>query len=191
MRTVQKEYYTFIELSEEIKIEVIETAQSENMFEYEYDFYYDDVKPEFIKELTENGFPNATIKYSGFYSQGDGLCFDSDIDLAFFCETIQDIRIAKLIENGLIEPFSIEKNSYSNHYSHKKTRAVTAYLTGKPNIDKVLDYICIQIDNNRLAFCDKFYKNLEENYDYVNTVESITSHLIEGEYEFEIDGTIV
>jgi hypothetical protein len=191
MRTVEQTYYNFNELSNEVQLEVIDKAQSEGKFLHTYDFWVDDLIENFKNELTENGFPNATIRYSGFSSQGDGLCFDSDIDLAFFCENIQNKRIYKLVENGIIDNFFIEKNSYGYHYSHKKTRVVTAYLTGKPNIDKVLDSICIQIDNNRLAFCDKFYKNLEENYDYCNSVEFIRNELIETETEFEIDGTIV
>ena len=191
MRTVEQTYYNFNELSNEVQNKVIEKAQSDFKFIDTYEFWAEDSIENFIQELTENGFHNAKIYYSGFSSQGNGLCFDSDIDLAFFCETIQEKRIAKLIENDEIVKFIIEKNSYSNHYSDEKTRYVSYWQTDYTNIDKVLESLCKKIENSRLEFCYKFYKDLESDYDYCNSDEFIRSEFIEREYEFEIDGTIV
>ena len=62
---------------------------------------------DYVKISKEDlGFENAEIYYTGFWSQGDGLCFDADINLQKLVQTINEKRVFMLIDFGLIETSS-------------------------------------------------------------------------------------
>lgn len=186
MKTQTINTFTFNELSEKVQIKVLDK------FRYDFNNYSfeDYLNEDFNLELSINGFYDSNIYYSGFYSQGNGLCFDAKININFFCETENEKRILKLIENGYIENFTIEKNNFSYHYSHEKTRYTDFWSTEKNNIDKVLNELCKKIENKRLELCCKFYSILEKDNDSFYSDENIKQIIIENEYEFFEDGNI-
>jgi len=66
--TVEYDVYTFDELSEEAKEKALETWNANND--------YMEIIDTFVELLESLNLPNAKIYYSGFWSQGDGLCFE-------------------------------------------------------------------------------------------------------------------
>lgn len=195
MRTVAQNIYSFIELSESAKEKAIQNQRN-----YEQENYSpDELLKEFSEELSNNGFLKSKIYYSGFCSQGDGLSFDSEIDLKFFVVKHKD-RLPLLFKrvdrlDDYIEA-AIYKNSYANHYSHRKTRytEVTTQVNTDPRVDKLLNREVITLDElvdfDRLAFCDKFYRELEIDYDRAMDDDSIIETLKANDYEFLRDGEI-
>ena len=69
MKTIEIKVYEFDELSKEAKEKAINDYREENEVDLSYKI------DEFAKRLMELGYENVEIKYSGFYSQGDGLSF--------------------------------------------------------------------------------------------------------------------
>jgi len=69
MKTVEIKLFEFAELSPEAQQKVLEKFAYINV---EDNSWHTDSVQEFLKELEEVGFTNASIWYSGFYSQVNG-----------------------------------------------------------------------------------------------------------------------
>ena len=108
---------------------------------FKYNSWHNFILEDFQQELIKLGFDNPKIQYSGFWSQGDGLSFDADINVEKFAETVNEKRITKLIDSGYLDNFTIQKTSFANHYSHEKTRFVDYSSIEKTNIDR--DYFAM------------------------------------------------
>ena len=186
MRTIRTKIYKFEELSKESQANAIDKMREINT---EYDDWYECIFEGFQETLTEAGFLDATIQFSGFWSQGDGLCFDAKIDASKFATTIDEKRVVNLIDNSYISEFTIEKTSYANHYSHEKTRFVDYDATDYNNINKVLENLCEKIEVKRLELCKDFYNTLQKDYYYLQSDEVVKETILCNEYEFLKDGT--
>lgn len=184
MKTQTINTFSFNELSEKVQTKVLDKLR----YNFEVDIEY--LIEDFNIELSINGFYDSKIYCSGFYSQGDGLCFDAKINMSFFCETENEKRILKLIENGFIENLAIQKTSFANHYSHEKTRYTDFWDTGKNNIDKVLKELSEKVENKRLELCSKFYRILEKENDFFYSDENIKEIIMMNNYEFLENGNI-
>ena len=186
MRTVRTKIYKFEELSKEAQSEAIENFRNINTSD---DFWFDPILEGFKETLTEAGFLDATIQFSGFWSQGDGLCFDAKIDASKFATTINEKRVSKLIDFGFIDEFTIEKTSFANHYSHEKTRYIDYSICNGNNLNNELEKLCNKIELKRLNLCREFYSILEKEYYSLESDECVKETIIANEYEFLKDGT--
>ena len=187
MRTIEIKAYNFDELSEDAQNKAIEYFSDINVNEEWWKYELE----EFVSELDKIGFEDAEIHFSGFYSQGDGLCFDAKINLDKFVLDANEQRICNLINNGNLEPLFIAKNSYSNHYSYEKTRYVDYYSICHNNINLLLDKICISIEDFRLTICKDFYRRLKQQYEYLCSPEAIKETIICNDYEFTESGELI
>jgi len=194
---VEQKIYRFNELSEAAKQKAIEAHRNFGSEDYNSDFLID----EFELRLNENGFLNSKIYYSGFWSQGDGLSFDANINLIFFINKHKDQLplLHKILHSERDLYYYIDagicKNFYSYHYSHKKTRySEVSFNHLDSRIEKVLEKEVIELTNiiesDRLDFCDKFYEILKDDYESRLEDSNIIDSLITGEYEFTKDGEI-
>lgn len=186
MRTIRTKIYKFEELSKEAQENAIYKMRDINT---DCDDWYDCIFEGFQETLTEAGFYDATIQFSGFWSQGDGLSFDAKIDASKFSETTNEKRVVNLIDNNYISEFIIEKTSFANHYCHEKTRFVDYDATDYNNINKVLENLCEKIEAKRLELCRNFYKTLEKDYYYLQSDEAVKETILCNDYEFLKDGT--
>ncbi len=187
MRTIRTKIYKFEELSEDAQQTAIDKMREINV---NYDSWHDGILEGCKEKLDEVGFLNSEIWYTGFHSQGDGLCFDAKIDVSKFATTPNEKRVVKLIDAGLIENPSILKTSFANHYSHENTRFVDYDTTDKKNIDEALKDICYTIELNRIALCKDFYNTLYKDYEYLQSDEVVKETILANEYEFTKDGNI-
>src|SRR5438067_1539547 len=78
MRTVTQEVYTFRELPADVQAAVV---KRERHIKVEDDWWYRPRVEEWQAQLADAGYKNARIFFSGFSCQGDGACFEADIDL--------------------------------------------------------------------------------------------------------------
>ena len=186
MRTVRTKIYKFEELSKEAQSEAIENFRNINTFD---DNWHDPIIEGFTEQLSEAGFLDATIQFSGFWSQGDGLCFDAKIDASKFATTINEKRVCDLIYAGLIDEFTIEKTSFANHYSHEKTRYIDYSTCNGDNLNEEIEKLCNKIELKRLDLCREFYSILEKEYYFLESDECVKETIIANEYEFLKDGT--
>jgi hypothetical protein len=77
MRIKEITVYGFAELTGDVQKNVVDHFRDINI-DYEWwNCLYDD----WNTKLEEYGFTTPKIYFSGFYSQGDGACFDAGIDL--------------------------------------------------------------------------------------------------------------
>lgn len=171
MRVVEIQVFTFSELSDEAKKVAIHNYR-EHM---EFNSYF--IIEGWKEKLAQYGFIDPKIYYSGFWSQGDGACFDCDrIDIELFNKAFNK-SIPKDTE------LYIASNSNSNHYSHEMTRYIDC------NYEEDEKYSLI-VEAERLDLCKEIYKALEKEYDYQNSDEAISENIIANGYDFTIDGNI-
>jgi hypothetical protein len=186
MRTVRTKVYKFEELSEEAQSVAIDNFRNINTSD---DFWFDAILEGFKDRLEEEGFFNSNIQFSGFWSQGDGLCFDAKVNVSKFAITTNEIRVSKLIDFGFIDEFTIEKTSFANHYSHEKTRYIDYSICNGNNLNNELEKLCNKIELKRLNLCREFYSILEKDYCFLESDECVKETIIANEYEFLKDGT--
>jgi len=200
MRTITTEttIYMFDELPDESKDLAIENYRDINVDHDWYDFSLDYHK----ERLEKIGFTNAEIHFSGFWSQGDGACFDAHIDIItilnnwlFTADNYRDARKYQrwliLAEHGLLDnAFNIAKNSYGYHYSHERTRYIDIYFVPDCLSDSEAQEVAERLESMRLDLSQEIYKSLESEYDYLTSDEIIAESLIINEYEFTEDGKI-
>lgn len=147
-------------------------------------------------ELEALGFNNVQSWFSGFSSQGDGACFDSDsIDFTKIINHV-DVKHKKLLLPILEDYCSgeIYSNRFAIHYDHSKTRYFRI-STGLPwkykRIERLLDDVEKQIEKIRKDKSDELYKRLSDEYDYLTSDDAVLETLKANGYEFTIDGAIV
>lgn len=184
MKTKTINLYSFDELSEGAKKRALDKYR---YFNVEYNEWHDCETDFWIEKLSEAGFTDAQIFFSGFSSQGDGACFDAKIDVSKFTD---DKRVLKLAEQT---NFYISKTSYANHYSHERTRYVDFDSIAGPrqtNIHNALSALCEKIEAKRLELSKEIYKDLEKLYESLTSDESIIESFEANDYTFTENGKL-
>lgn len=198
MRTIEKTVYSFDELSDEAK-EYACNKWREDVIDYEWwDFVYDDAKE--IGKLM--GIEIDNIYFSGFWSQGDGACFEGSFHYEKGChknvksyapKDTELHRIAKAWSkvqrlsfyqlNGRIK--------HRGHYYHAMCTEISVYGDG----DLAEFYVDIDTDD---AVCDVLrdlmnwiYRQLEKEYEWLSSDEQIAETIRCNEYEFDEDGNMI
>lgn len=207
MKEITIEIYQFDELNYEAKEVAINWAREVDLnTDYEW---YDGEFEFWTDKLAEQGFENAKIYFNGFWSQGDGACFDADINWEKYIKfhKLED-KYADLIKyiketlgsgHELEMIFKIEKNSYGNHYSHERTRFVECSSfeedwdtrKEKENYNRaseLCDELEKELESSRLDLSKELYKDLNNTYDGLNSDESLIDTIKANEYEFTADG---
>ena len=148
------------------------------------DIEYDELYEGFIKKLKDVyhiDIKQSDIHWRGFWSQGDGLCFDFEIDnsdVAYFLEAI-DAPEAKnfsdfwLDETIFAATIMTTKNNFATNYCHSNTRGVSLWFdhyvpkTGAEEFNKLnaaKKDINKHIKEWYVGVCDEFYKQIESHY---------------------------
>lgn len=190
MKQITINLYSFNELPKDIQRKVLDDNRTINVDHDWYDFIYDNWK----EKLTAFGFIAPIIRFSGFYSQGDGACFDAAIDL----ETVlkqEDIpaEYKKLILAKDSVEFGIKSNS--SYYSHEHTRFID-WCISDWNVDVrtqsniILQSFCDWLESKRIVFCQQIYNDLQKEYEYLTSDEAIKETIIANDYTFESDGSM-
>lgn len=142
-----------------------------------------DILYEGFKETLENDFgidiKDKDIKWTGFGSQGDGLCFDFNISEKDTIKLLKHFNVDKNLINAINKDkidisISTYKNSFATHYSHSNTREIDIEVDYSLDLKKtspklyqllesdVFDKLKDDIKSWYVDICDKLYDDLYE-----------------------------
>ena len=168
--------YQFDELSDDIKKQLIDQCKDGGLALP--DEWYEDTIENWETKLIEIGFLNPLIKFSGFYSQGDGASFDAEIAIEKFINKESEVEknICGQILSDELPNFVIRKREFANHYCHEKTREVYHNFEHK---DPNLVLLQAKIEAIRLEKSKEIYLDLRSEYESWFTDEAAKEYLSE------------
>lgn len=139
----------FDDLDDEDKEKVIEdTKNDEN---YPGDWWYEDsighkwrdregkrheTKGYFNEQLEEKGFENNEISFSGFYSQGDGACFECSLNVAKIIKHYK-LDVRPVVKGAAADEMFYGKITAGGNYSHSNTMRISLEFEGYNESRKV------------------------------------------------------
>lgn len=192
MRIIKTPVYKFTELPPEAKEKAIEHCRNFNVDQDWHEFTFEG----WCELLESYGFSGATIYFSGFWSQGDGACFDCkyiDLPQAFNAFAAENpVKHKNWILDYIDSYCSARIITVNHHYSHEKTRRIESSIDRDlPRLNATVEKFFNWIEEKRLELCRKIYKSLEEDYNYLTSDESIIEAIEANEYEFTSEGELV
>lgn len=191
MRIMEVRLFTFDELSDAAK-EKARQSYREGALDYEwYDFVYDDAKR--VGKIL--GIEIDKIWFSGFWSQGDGACFEGSYSYAKESSkrireyAPQDTTLHGIADN-LVKAqkpqfYQLTANTtHSGRYQHSGCMRVNVEHADDPYRDIDSDSI---VDELR-GFADWVYSQLETEYEYLMSDECVDESILANGYEFDESG---
>ena len=166
------ELFSFAELSENVQNAIVENNR-EVLVDDAY--WYECVKDDFHETLNLLGFSEVESCFSGFYSQGDGASFTAFFEAANIVNNTEKWQSDKAFE--YFKPYldklleiggSAQIKRRSSLYVHEKTCF----------IDDASEELEGTLEELRVWLCNKYYMNLEREYDYLTSDNSIYDYLL-------------
>jgi hypothetical protein len=208
MKTIQLNLYSFGELDEKAKKKALKEFQDLNVNFDWWDFGYNDFIS--ICEYLGVTVDKKSVHFEGFYSQGDGSCFDADVDIlklllaidtsawqeyapnvqfSFFRPGI-DKRVLTLIEQAKLE---MNARIISRQRGYGVVVDLGVYPISEPekNRDMIygeLDELEKWLDGIAQTLNRYLYKALEREYEFQTSDEAIAETIEANEYLFTADG---
>ena len=176
--------FTFEELTEEQKDKAINNYRDINTEDVDADVW---VIEEWEEKLQRQGFEDAKINYSGFWSQGDGASFDCSVNLEQFIKGRRCITEYKKQLDAFNDGDISIAITNNGHYCHEYTMQIDIIEDYNELITDKLEQFILEEARDQAR---KTYKALEDNYNYQSSDESITETLKVNEYYFTEDGKI-
>ena len=182
MKTIQ--IFSFEELSpeaQEVALEQFRNDVSNGVIPEIYD--HDPLIEGMKEELAEIGIESVDVFYSGFWSQGDGLCFTGEVkNVKLFSESLGLLNIK--------DWDIINFRRMSTRYNHENTIETDLRIDwhAEESFKKVWNDLFEKIEDWRKTKCREFYSRLEKHYDYCSSDEVVKEELIEREYHFLENG---
>jgi hypothetical protein len=197
MRIAAKMYEVFsiedIKNDETLKEKVLQKCYAINV---DFDGWYEAVYENWIEDLKNYGFEDVKIYFSGFWSQGDGACFISkDINLPLLAEKLnfstREINVIKALqEQGYIYSEHTHKGNYYYEYSTYFTIYDGYTRAAWKHIINIVARLEIAIKNLIIELSKDIYRDLQAEYEYLTSEDSILETLEANNYEFTKDGNI-
>lgn len=187
MKTLQIKAYTFEELSPEAKEKALDWGRDLNT---EFDWYQYTIE-DWKERLSEKGYMDAEIQFSGFGSQGDGASFTAQIDLVKWININLDTEFLKLlpfIENDEITAYITR---IDRHYSHKNTCRARVEVDHRIDLTEIQALACgleAELEKDRLKLCEEIYSELKQEYDDLRRDGAVAETITANEYLFTEDG---
>lgn len=195
MRTIEKTVFAFDELSGDAKENARDRYRGGNMGHDWWGFVYYDAKE--IGKLM--GIKIDEIYFSCFSSQGDGACFvgsysyekgaakairdyaPQDVELHRIADQLQAVQRQNFYQLAAT-------CTHSGHYCHSGCMSVDV----SDSRDRYRDIGGAEDDITPLMrdFADWIYNQLETEYDYQNSDDTVDENIRANEYEFYENGEI-
>ena len=199
-RVIEKTAYQFEELSNEAKEKAREWWRSNSDFNFDTECILDDAIQ--IAETlgididTSRGGKEPAIYYSGFWSQGDGACFEGTWRYAKGIRKKIREHAPKNIELHRIADAMFEIQSkyfyqvyatvtHIGRYNHSMSNFISVENQRPPYVMRD-EEVVIQLLRD---FMDWIYDTLKKAYEYRMQDAQVDEALVEGEYEFWEDGS--
>lgn len=187
MRKATVQVYSFDELSDDVKKKVLEAYREYNV---EFGDWYQPIYEGFTEKLEQLGYSEIKPYFSGFWSQGDGACFEGKVSLLGWLKShklkTKYKNLSKYLEESGDDYLSIKQ---VGHYYHSKSMAVVDEVhteTDKQSSD--LGAVIELIENEIEEVADELYRDLEKYYEELTSDEAVTEAVVANDQEFEIDG---
>ncbi len=191
MKTITKTYkvYEFDELSQEAKDKAIEHFRELQQDDtYWHEFVFDDAK-EVGKCI---GIDIKNIYFNGFYSQGDGACFEGNYQyeknsvkkLKDYAPEDKELhRIAECLYKLQRENFyKLTANvKHSGHYYHSRCTDIIIETSEGNGVNEKIENELAELLRD---FMNWIYKMLRLEYESVNSDESIAETIKINDYQF-------
>lgn len=193
MRIKQITVYEFEELSPEAKRKVIDHFQDINI-----DYEWWEPELDYWKEkLSEYGFRQPEIYFSGFSSQGDGACFEFrglDIEKVWtIYKEHNKVKHEEWLKFYLQEFHHFQTRTINSRYSHALTREIACdYYSNREyrHLDKEAKRFEEWLESFRLGLCHEIYRNLSDEYNGLTSEEAIVETIKCNDYEFTAEGKV-
>lgn len=171
--------------------------------------WWDCTEDIFKSDMSEKGIEVDKMYFSGFYSQGDGACFEGYIDntkmfLDVHCKPDEYPMIRKVLDNGGRVRLSVRQ---SGHYYHENCTSFSMDVDMPSNVidaptdfheliiegyDKQMDREVEEFEKQSIelfkGYMRKLYRDLENEYDYLTSDESVTEAIIANDLNNEDEG---
>ena len=182
--------FNYENLPEDIKQTVLARYQD---FNVDGDEWYESIFENWQERLAQQGFENAKLSFSGFYSQGDGASFTAMVNLETF---LKKYRLGNTYRSALMAAkkslVRIELYKNSNSYCHEYTMSIRleCYSYDNEKASVQLDNLASLILNQARQYAKELYANLKEEYHYLTSENAIKEAMQTNEYCFTSDGKI-
>lgn len=189
MKTICKTVFQFNELNETAKQKAIENCREFNVSdEFWYECVYEDAK-EIAKLL---GIDISRIYFRGFWSQGDGACFEG-----YFQYNKQGAKKAKEYA-----PQDKELHRIADEYSAIQKACFYSVYGSVKQRGRYMHENCTEIDMENAKnkeedmeevlrdFMRWIYSNLEAQYEYLTSDEAVSEMIEANGYDFDEDGNL-
>lgn len=152
-----------------------------------------DILYEGFLETLENDFgidiKNKDIEWTGFVSQGDGLCFDFNISGKDTIKLLKHFEVDRNLINAINKDkidisIGTYKNSFATHYCHSNTREIDIEVDYSLDLKKtspklyqllesdIFEKLKIDIKSWYIDICDKLYDDLYEMHKESNELDN-------------------
>lgn len=219
-RVIERTVFKFSELSDSANEAARDAYRLDNHHDEWWDYVYEDAvecgrligidigtRP--VKLVNGKTRHDPDIRFSGFSSQGDGACFtgkvvcaddytsienyvNSDSDLIPIAKELALLQVTARLKNGGHLNGTI---TTSGNYSHSGTMSCSVVHYDPVTWDENDDQITLETETAVLTlmrrFADWIYRQLEAEYEYLDSDECIDEQLSNNDDEFDEDGSIV
>ena len=195
--------FKFNELTEEVQEKVIEKNR-EDRSQYNNEHVFECCLDDWKEKLDKIGFYDPKIYFSGFWSQGDGACFETkECDLVEIMKHLIEVlppkfkgkyrHLMPFIDEGTIY-CSIYTNDFGHHYSHERTRNIDLeypfWHERCPKAVALCKELREDLEEYRYDLAHELYVALEAEWDYHVSEECIKEDIANNDYTYLEDGKI-
>jgi hypothetical protein len=179
--------------------------------------WWDTLTDEWKTTLDAIGFENADIRFSGFWSQGDGASFTSGIDATKLVNFLSQEKppwsdgcldfdyVVKQIGGKLTDPTldvlhraDISGNAHRDRGNYYHDQSCTLYFEwyepddihelGLALLTDTFDRFTEAVERLRIDLCRAIYNGLEQEYEYLTSEEACLESAEANDWRFDADG---
>lgn len=193
VETIKTNVYTFDELSDKAKENACQQIGDSMTSD---DLWYEPVLEDFIEHAASYGLEvdEENIRFSGFWSQGDGASFTcNNIDVVK-CLHALGIEIKEGNEKAVHDYIDASIERVDWHYCHENTVVAKVFpysyeFEGENSdyIDSLAEMLEERLEDLKDDLCSDLYRDLEREYDFLHSEEYASEYK---EILFLEDGTI-
>jgi hypothetical protein len=194
MRTIEKTIYTFDELSDKAKQRAREWYREVTQFD---SFYFDSVIEDVKTVGAFFGIDIEKVYFSGFWSQGDGACFEGSYRYkpqwqkaikGYAPKDAELLRIGKALQDAQKAHFYKIAATCKHSGYHYHSGCMNVDIEHLEDSYRDIKDSESDIKNALRAFADWVYRRLGDDYEYTNSNECVDENIIFNGYEFDENG---
>lgn len=187
--TIVKTVFSFNELAESAKQRVLEW-NAETLYDGWAEFMIED----FQDRMLSKGIDVENVYWRGFWSQGDGACFEGRIDALKFMKAHKLCNKYRALYNHVNGGYGGSvRVHHSGHYYHEYCVTFdTDYLYDYYQASDKVSEQAADFEEELAEICREYmrevYRDLEKEYDYQTSEEAVAEMCAANDYEFYENG---